>query len=369
MRDYNLPNGKLGLIVMRSAKDLGLKIDSALCDKKNNLKDHNSFLIPIKELRFSNGEAKVVIEESVRGKDIYIISDVGNYSLSYKMYGKDCNMGPDEHFQDIKRVVSALNGKAKRITVIMPLLYASRQSKRKDRESLDCALALQELERLGVDNIITFDVHDSSVQNAIPLATFQNIYPTYEIVKNILKNEKYLDIKEKDTIVLSPDTGGIDRSIYYANTLGLDVGIFYKRRNFTELIDGKYPIVKHEYLGRNLEGMNVLITDDIISSGQSIIDISYKIKEMGVKKVIVAVSFALFTEGLDAIKKVVEEGLINKIYATNLTYTSKELNECEWFESVDISKYTASLIDCINRDESIEHLIDNNKILEKISSL
>ncbi len=374
----NLPNGKLGLIVMKSAKELGERIDRALCAKKHELtmlnqfdyvREDDTFIIPIEELRFSNGEAKVIIGETVRGKDIYIVSDIGNYNVKYKMYGMDCHMGPDEHFQDIKRVVSALGGKAKRVTVIMPLLYASRQSKRKGRESLDCALALQELERLGVQNIITFDVHDANVQNAIPLVTFQNIYPTYEIVKQILHDDEDRIIKDKDTIVISPDTGGMDRSIYYANMLDLDVGFFYKRRDFSTLVDGKYPIVEHQYLGKNVEGMNVLITDDMISSGQSIIDISVKLKEMGVKSIIVAVSFALFTEGLDRIKELIEKGVIDRIYSTNLTYIPNELKEYEWFKTVDMSYYAASIIDCINRDESIEPILDNRNAIETLFRL
>ncbi len=378
MGAVNLPNGKLGLIVMKSAKKLGEKIDRALCSKKHELtmlnqfdyvREDDTFIIPIEELRFSNGEAKVIIGETVRGKDIYIVSDIGNYSLKYKMYGMECNMGPDEHFQDIKRVVSALGGKAKRVTVIMPLLYASRQSKRKGRESLDCALALQELERLGVQNIITFDVHDANVQNAIPLITFQNIYPTYEIVKQMLMDDKESIIKDQNTIVISPDTGGMDRSIYYANMLNLDVGFFYKRRDFSVLVGGKYPIVEHQYLGGNVDGMNVLITDDMISSGQSIMDISVKLKEMGVKTITVAVSFALFTDGLEEIKAIIEKGIIDKIYATNLTYIPDELRECEWFHVVDMSHYAASIIDCINRDESIEPIIRNRKVLEEVFHL
>ncbi len=379
MSAANLPNGKLGLIVMKSAKELGEKIDRALCSKKHELtmlnqfdyvREDDSFIIPIEELRFSNGEAKVIIGESVRGKDIYIVSDIGNYSVNYKMHGMQCPMGPDEHFQDIKRVVSALGGKAKRVTVIMPLLYASRQSKRKGRESLDCALALQELERLGVDNILTFDVHDANVQNAIPLVMFQNIYPTYEIVKTILRDDKDKSIiKEKNTIVISPDTGGMDRSIYYSSVLGLDVGFFYKRRDFTKLIDGKYPIVEHQYLGKDVKGMDVLITDDMISSGQSIIDISLKLRDMGVKSIIVAVSFALFTSGIEEMKSLIDKGVIDRIYTTNLTYIPKELKTCDWFKVVDLSHYAASIIDCINRDESIEPILNNTKVIDELFNL
>ncbi|MBS4538477.1 ribose-phosphate pyrophosphokinase [Clostridium sp. D2Q-11] len=365
------PNGELGIIALESCHQLGDKINYYLSKKRNdnlNSDDYLSenFLISTEEVRFSNGEGKVVIDESVRGKDIFIIADVGNYSNTYEMFGFKNHKGPDEHFQDIKRAVSALGGRARRVTVIMPMLYESRQHRRKGRESLDCALALQELERLGVQNIITFDVHDPNVQNAIPLISFQNLYPTYEIVKTFIKEEKDLSFHNSNMIVISPDTGAMDRSIYYSSVLGLDVGLFYKRRDYSKVIAGKNPIVEHEYIGKNIEGLDILITDDMIASGESVFDIVKELKERKANRVYVAVTFALFTEGIEKFNEFYEKGLIEKVYATNLTYIPEEVKKYRWFKEVDMSKFLATILDYINRDESIAPVIDATESIKKL---
>ncbi len=269
-------NGELGLIVLESCKELGEKINEHIKIKRET---DESFLLPSQEIRFSNGEGKVKLSETVRGKDIYILCDVGNHSCTYNMFGIVNHKGPDEHFQDIKRTVSAIRGKAKRITVIMPLLYASRQHKRKGRESLDCALALQELERLGVQEILTFDAHDPNVQNAIPLLSFENLYPTYDILKTIITDEKDIEINKDNMLVISPDTGAMDRAIYYSSVLGVDVGLFYKRRDHSKIVNGKNPIVKHEYMGRPVDNQDVLIVDDMIASGESVLDIARELNQ------------------------------------------------------------------------------------------
>lgn len=327
---------ELGIIALQSAKDLGEKIDNSIKARRNTT---DSFLIPIDEIRFSNGEGKAKLSDSVRGKDIYLLCDIGNYSCTYKMFGFDHNMGPDEHFQDIKRTVSAIRGKANRITVIMPLLYESRQHRRKGRESLDCALALQELERLGVDEILTFDVHDPNVQNAIPLLSFENIYATYDIVKSLVTNEKTLERDKDKLLVISPDTGAMDRAIYYSSVLGVDVGLFYKRRDHSLVVNGKNPIVNHEYMGRDVEGKDVLIVDDMIASGESVLDIALELKKRNAKNVYVATTFAFFTEGLEKFNKYYNDGIISKVYSTNLTYAPQELINSEWFTLVDLSEF------------------------------
>jgi ribose-phosphate pyrophosphokinase len=354
-----MPYGKLGIIALESCKELGAKIDKYLIEKRgDSLEDsQKTFLISTDEIRFSNGEGKVKLAESVRGKDIYILCDIGNYSCTYDMYGFTHHMGPDEHFQDIKRVVSAIGGKARRVTVIMPLLYEGRQHKRKGRESLDCALALQELERLGVKDIYTFDVHDPNVQNAIPLLTFENLYPTYDIVKSFINTES-LEINKSKMIVISPDTGAMDRAIYYSSVLGLDIGLFYKRRDYTTVVRGKNPIIQHEYIGRDVEGMDVLIVDDMIASGESVFDIAKELKGRNAKRIFVATTFALFTEGVNKFNEYYEQGIIDRVYSTNLTYVPPEAREAEWFKNVDLSEFISTVIDYINKDVSISPLVD-----------
>lgn len=362
--DGHLTNGvDLGIIALKSSKELGDKIDAHL---RKRLDHDETFLISSDEIRFSNGEGKVKLSETVRGKDIYIICDVGNYSCTYKMFGFENHMGPDEHFQDIKRVVSAIRGKAKRITVIMPLLYASRQHRRKGRESLDCAIALQELERLGVQEILTFDVHDPNVQNAIPLLSFENLYPTYDIVKTIIREEKDLNINKDSMLVISPDTGAMDRAIYYSSVLGVDVGLFYKRRDHSTIVNGKNPIVKHEYMGRDVEGRDVLIVDDMIASGESVFDIAQELKKRKARNVYVAATFAFFTEGTEKIEKFYEEGLISRVYSTNLTYISDSVKNAPWFKEVDMSELISVILDKLNKNTSIAPYLDATRVITKL---
>ncbi|MBW6410614.1 ribose-phosphate pyrophosphokinase [Clostridium weizhouense] len=359
----NQLNHELGIIALESCKELGNAIDKYIQNSRNCTE---SFLIPHNEVRFSNGEGKVKISETVRGKDIYILCDVGNYSCTYKMFGIKNHKGPDEHFQDIKRTVSAIRGKAARITVIMPLLYESRQHRRKGRESLDCALALQELERLGVDEILTFDVHDPNVQNAIPLLSFENIYPTYDIVKSLISNEKTLERDKEKLLVISPDTGAMDRAIYYSSVLGVDVGLFYKRRDHSTIVNGKNPIVQHEYMGRDVEGKDVLIVDDMIASGESVLDIAKELKNRNARNVYVAATFAFFTEGLEKFNKYYEDGIITKIYSTNLTYIPQDLYNTKWFNGVDMSEFVARIINRLNHGNSIAKYMDATRIIHSL---
>ncbi|MCJ7691531.1 MAG: ribose-phosphate pyrophosphokinase [Clostridiaceae bacterium] len=363
----SIPYCNIGIMALENSFELGNRINDILMKKRMNDVNEsvnyaqggdNSFLIKMKDIRFSNGEGKIIIEDTVRGKDIFILSDVGNYSCTYKMFGLENHKSPDDHFQDLKRVLSALGGKARRITVIMPLLYASRQHKRKHRESLDCAMALKELEKLGVNDIITFDVHDPNVQNAIPLISFDNLYPTYEIVKMILQEEPDLLIDKTKMLVISPDTGAMDRAVYYSSVLGLDIGLFYKRRDHSKVVNGRNPIVQHEYMGREVEGQDVLIVDDMIASGESVFDIVLELKKRKANRIFVTATFALFTEGIEKFNRFYEEGLIEKIYSTNLTYLPKEVREAKWFREADMSQFIANIIDNLNYDKSIAPLLD-----------
>ncbi|WP_293978920.1 ribose-phosphate pyrophosphokinase [uncultured Clostridium sp.] len=356
-------NHELGIIALESCRELGNAIDKYIQKKRECI---DSFLIPLDEIRFSNGEGKVKISETVRGRDIYILCDVGNYSCTYKMFGIENHKGPDEHFQDIKRTVAAIRGKAARITVIMPLLYESRQHRRKGRESLDCALALQELERLGVDEIITFDVHDPNIQNAIPLLSFENIYPTYDMVKALVSHEDTLELDKEKLLVISPDTGAMDRAIYYAGALGVDVGLFYKRRDHSTIVNGKNPIVQHEYMGRDVADKDVLIVDDMIASGESVIDIAKELKKRNARNVYVAATFGFFTEGIERFNKFYEEGIISRIYCSNLTYVSPELNDAPWFHAVDISELCARIINRLNYGKSIAKYMDATRIIHDL---
>jgi len=358
--------GNLGIIALESAKELGQKLDQHFKNKQGADPNIESYLIQTKETRFSNGEGKVVLTESVRGKDIYILCDIGNYSCTYNMFGFQNHKGPDEHFQDIKRVVSAIGGKARRVTVVMPMMYEGRQHRRKGRESLDCAMALQELERLGVKDILTFDVHDPNVQNAVPLISFENVYPTYEIVKTFLLEEENANIDKNKMLVISPDTGAMDRAIYYSSVLGLDIGLFYKRRDHSKVVDGKNPIIQHEYIGKNVEGMDVLIVDDMIASGESVFDIAMELKSRNAGKIHVATTFALFTEGIEKFNEFYEDGFIDKVYSTNLTYISDEVKTAPWFKTVDMSKFLSCIINHLNKDKSISPLLDATESIKKL---
>lgn len=357
--EKHLPLGELGIICMENCIDLGRKINRHIKEMRTGQLDMpDTFLIKKQEIRFANGEGKIFLKETVRGKDIYILTDVGNYSMTYPMYGHVNRKSPDDHIQDLKRVLSAMAGKARRVTVIMPLLYASRQHSRKGRESLDCSMALQELEKLGVDDIITFDAHDPTIQNAVPLISFENIYPTFDIVKSILETEPDVTSDRSKMLIISPDTGAMDRAIYYSGVLGYDIGLFYKRRDHSKVVKGKNPIVQHEYIGRDVEGMNVLIVDDMIASGESVFDIAKELKKRKAQKIFIATTFALFTEGTEKFKAFYEEGLIDRLFSTNLTYVPDETKSQPWFQEVDLSYYMSRIINRLNYDVSISDILD-----------
>jgi len=372
------PVGPLGFVVLDNSRELGELINKRLVSRRKELAAsspellaypdfvRDSYLISHKTQRFATGEGKAVMNESVRGHDIFILVDVGNYSQTFKMFGMDCPMSPDDHFQDLKRVIGAISGKARRINVIMPLLYEGRQHKRMNRESLDCAIALQELERLGVENILTFDAHDPRVQNAIPLKGFENLQPTYQIIKSLINTEKDLKISKDAMMVISPDEGGINRSLYFASMLGLNLGLFYKRRDYTRIVNGRNPIVKHEYLGESVKGKDILIVDDLISSGESTLDIAKELKRRDARNIYIAVTFALFTEGIQEFNECYEKGIITRVFATNLTYRRQELRQAPWYTDVDVSKFIAYLIDTLNYDRSISSLMDPSEKIKKL---
>jgi ribose-phosphate pyrophosphokinase len=317
--------------------------------------------------RFATGEGKALLNESIRGYDVFIMSDVGNYGCTFTMYGQEYPMSPDDHFQDIKRLLAAIGDLARRVTVIMPYLYEGRQHQRQLRESLDCALSLRELENLGVSNVVTFDAHDTRVQNAIPLTAFENLHATYQIIRAILQTEEHLIVDRDHMIVVSPDEGAVERCLFYANNLGLDLSLFYKRRDTTRVVNGKNPIVAHELLGgSDIAGKDILIVDDMLASGESMLQVAQKLKDRNCGRIFVAVAFALFSEGLDKFHRAYEEGLIHRVYATNLTYRTSELLDSPWFVDVDLSKFLAYFVDCLNRSESISALLDNT---QKIAAL
>lgn len=326
------------VIAFENCSELGELVDKHI---RKLTKSKESFLVNVKASRFNNGEGKLYISESVRNKDLYILSDVGNYSVMYDFHGYEHHMSPDEHYQDIKRVISATNGKFSKVSVIMPLLYESRQHRRKERESLDCAIALQELEWLGVNNIITFDCHDPNVSNAIPNLPFENIFATETIIKEIFKNEK---IDKEKLLTISPDMGAMERARYYAEILSCDVGLFYKRRDLSKLVNGKNPVVEHVYLGKEPNDYTAIVIDDMIASGGSMLDVARELKERGAKKVLLVATFSLFTNGISKFQEAYEEGLFDKLYTTNLTYVPKEIKELEWYHDVDCSKQLAEII-------------------------
>jgi len=358
--------GDLGLIVLKSSTDFGSKVDAHIkrLRRKAGIPCPDTFIIDAQEIRFTNGEGKIILNETVRGKDIYLICDIGNYSLTYSLYGNTNYMGPDEHFQDIKRTVSAIGGKAARINVLMPMLYASRQDRNKGRESLDCALALRELEALGVRDVITFDVHNPSVQNAVPLMSFENLYATYEIVKNFIEDESEIVSDKENFLIISPDLGGMERAIYYSTVMEIDVGMFYKRRDYSRVVDGRNPIVQHEYLGRDVAGKNVIIIDDMISTGESILEIIHDLKKRRAAKIFVATTFAMFTKGVDAYQELHDKGMLTRVYSTNLTYVPDDIIAKPWFKYVDMSPFAAEIVNNLNMNRSIEPLLDATSRLE-----
>ena len=352
--------GPIGLIVMESCRDLGQRVDKHLKElhEEQNGYVPDTFILKSRCPRFSNGEAKGILDESVRGKDIYILVDVGNYSLTYNIMGIQNHMSPDDHYADLKRVIQAIAGKAKRINVIMPFLYGGRQHKRAARESLDCASAMIELQNLGVTNIITFDAHDSRVSNAIPLTGFENVHPYYQLMKSILREVPDIQVDKEHLMMISPDEGGIHRNLYYSTLFGLDLGIFVQRRDFSRIVNGRNPIVAHEFIGSSVKGKDVLIMDDMLSSGDSILDIAKELKRRKAGRVFAGVTFAMFTDGIKQFDQYYKKGLIDKIFSTNLTYRRPELADRPWFVEVSMSKYIAKLVDALNYDESISVLLD-----------
>ena len=376
-----IPVGPLGLIPLKSCATLGAKVNDWLVEwRKERESEHkttiafagyqkDSYIIGAKTPRFGSGEAKGELTESVRGDDLYIMVDVCNYNMTYTMNGLKNHMSPDDHYQDLKRVIAAVGGKGRRINVIMPFLYESRQHKRTGRESLDCAMALRELVDMGVENIITFDAHDPRVQNAIPLKGFETVQPIYQFIKYLLKNEKELEIDSDHMMVISPDEGGMGRAVFFANVLGLDLGMFYKRRDYTKIINGRNPIVAHEFLGASVEGKDVIIVDDMISSGESMLDTAKELKRMKARKVFICTTFGLFTGGLKKFDEYYENGIIDRVLTTNLVYQTPELLSKPYYINVDMSKYIALIIDNLNHDASLSDLLNPtgriNRLLAK----
>ncbi len=375
-----MPDGALGLIPLKSCEELGARVDQYLVgwrEKREHAHKNeaafkgyhrDSYIISTSVPRFGTGEAKGVIKESVRGYDLYLMVDVTNYSLTYSVSGHENHMSPDDHYADLKRIIAAVGGKARRITAIIPFLYESRQHKRTARESLDCALALQELTAMGVDNIITFDAHDPRVQNAIPLKGFETVQPAYQFIKGILKNCDDLKLDNDHLMIISPDEGGTNRAVYLANVLGVDMGMFYKRRDYSKIVDGRNPIVAHEFLGTSVEGKDVIIIDDMISSGESMIDVATELKKRKANRIFVVATFGLFTNGLDRFDKAVEDGTIYKVVTTNLTYQTPELLSRPYYINCDMSKYIAYIIDTLNHDSSISDLLNPYDRIQKLVS-
>ncbi|MGI6689933.1 MAG: ribose-phosphate pyrophosphokinase [Christensenellales bacterium] len=367
---YDIPYGPLGVIAMPGCEELGDNINRWLM-KWHDLQevqdqeyytnpgmDRDSFLIKAYCPRFGTGEGKGVLKESVRGLDIYIISDVTAYDITYRMYDLEVPMSPDDHFQDLKRIIAAIGGKGKRVNVIMPFLYESRQHRRTTRESLDCALALQELESMGVANIITFDAHDPRVLNAIPLGGFENVMPTYQMLKALFREVKDLHISKNNMLIVSPDEGAVPRNIYYSSVLSLEMGMFYKRRDYTTIVNGRNPIIAHEYIGTSVEGKDIIVADDILSSGESILELARELKKRKANRIFALVTFAFFTDGIEAYNEAYEQGLISRVVATNLNYRRKELRQAKWFVEADMSKYLAYLIATLNHDRSLNALLN-----------
>lgn len=384
MQDKNLdtiPVGALGIVPLKGCEALANKISDYIVDWRNERENEHkttiafagyqrdNYTVKAAVPRFGSGEAKGIIQESVRGYDLYLLVDVCNYSLTYSLCGQTNHMSPDDHYQDLKRIIAAVAGKARRITVIMPFLYESRQHKRSGRESLDCALALQELIQMGVDNIITFDAHDPRVQNAIPLNGFETVQPTYQFIKALLNNVPDLSLDSDHMMMISPDEGAMGRAVYYSNVLGLDMGMFYKRRDYSIIVNGRNPIVAHEFLGSSVEGKDVFIIDDMISSGESMLDVAHELKARKAKRVFLAATFGLFTNGMAKFDEAYQQGYFDKVLTTNLVYQSPELLSRDYYISVDMSKYIALLVDTLNHDASISDLLNPiDRINKKVNS-
>lgn len=375
-----IPVGTLGMIPLSGCLSLGKKVDYYLVqwrktwksDHKSNLAfsgyQRDNYILSAGVPRFGSGEAKGIINESVRGYDIYILVDVTNYSLTYSLSGHENHMSPDDHFQDLKRIIAAIGGKARRINVIMPFLYESRQHKRSGRESLDCAIALQELVNMGVENIITFDAHDPRVQNAIPLHGFETVQPGYQFIKGLLKYEKDLLIDNDHMMVISPDEGGMGRAVYIANVMGLDMGMFYKRRDYATIIDGRNPIVAHEFLGSSVEGKDMIIIDDMISSGDSMLEVAKELKSRKARRIFIFSTFGLFTDGMAKFDKAYEAGVFDRLLTTNLIYQTPELLSKPYYINCDLSKYIAYIINNLNHDASLSELLNPVGRIQKLLS-
>ena len=373
-----IPYGTLGLIPLSSCTKLGDKVDKYLVDWREQ-RDHesgstlafngykrDSYIVSASTPRFGSGEGKGVINDSVRGYDLYIMVDVCNYSLEYSLCGFKNRMSPDDHYADLKRVIAAAGGKARRITVIMPFLYESRQHKRSGRESLDCAMALKELVHLGVENIITFDAHDQRVQNAIPDKSFENVMPTYQMIKALVNNVEDLNVDKDHLMIISPDEGALHRCIYFATQLGVNLGMFYKRRDYTRVVNGRNPIVEHQYLGDSVKGKDIIIVDDMISSGESMLEVAMKLKNLGCGRIFVCTTFGLFCNGLDVFDKAYKDGVFYRVFTTNGVYQPQELLDREWYVSVELSKYAAYLIDTLNHDMSVSSLLDSSAKIDTL---
>ena len=368
--EKTLPIAPLKLVAMESCKDLGHKVNDYLVSfRKDTINEittsplytnykSNSYLVDCSCPRFGSGEAKGILKETIRGTDLFIMTDVCNYSLTYSVNGHLNHMSPDDHYQDLKRIISAATGKAHRINVIMPFLYESRQHKRTKRESLDCALALEELNAMGVTNIITFDAHDPRVQNAIPLSGFDSFDPPYQFMKALFRAVPDIIVDKEHLMIISPDEGAMHRAVYFSNVLGVDMGMFYKRRDYSTIVNGKNPIVAHEFLGDDVTGKDVIIVDDMISSGESMLDVAKKLKERGAGRVFVCTTFGLFTEGFEKFDDYYEKGYINKVITTNLTYLPSVVNEKPYFVTADMSKFLALIIDSLNHDVSIGNVLN-----------
>ncbi len=357
----------IGIIAMNSITEVGEKINNYLVDWARRAgQDVDTFLIESECPRFSSGDGKGLIKSTVRGRDLFIIIDVGNYNIKYDYFGFQNAMSPDDHFQDLKRIIQAASGKAHRINVIMPILYGGRQHRRSYRESLDCACALQELEAMGVANIVTFDAHDPRVQNAIPLMGFDNVMPTYQVLKSILKNVQDINFTKEKFMIVSPDEGALNRNMYYASVLGVDMGMFYKRRDYSQIVNGRNPIVAHEYLGNPVEGKDIFVADDIISSGESMLDLAYNLKNRKAGRIFTYATYAIFTNGLDKFDKAYEDSIIDGVFGTNLTYRSPELLSRPWFHEVDVSKYISYFIEAINHEVSISKILDPHEKIEAL---
>ncbi len=372
-----IPVGKLGIIALRSCDDIAKKVDKYIVEWRSgrtheemntiNFEDYkkDSYLVDAECPRFGSGEAKGLIKETVRGDDLYFLVDVTNYSITYSVSGHQNHMSPDDHFSDLKRLIAAVGGKARRITVIMPFLYEGRQHKRSARESLDCALALQDLINMGVDSIITFDAHDPRVQNAIPLNSFETVQPTYQFIKALLRKVPDIILDTQHTMVISPDEGAMSRAVYFGSVTGTDVGMFYKRRDYTRIVNGRNPIVAHEFLGSDVEGKDVIIIDDMISSGESLLDTARELKERKAKRIFLCATFGLFTNGLDSFDKAYNDGVFNLLITTNLVYQTPELLAREYYATAEMSKYIALLIDAMNHDRSISEFLSPTARIQK----